>query len=501
VSPDPRTPVIIGTGTIVNRTNEGAPVRGPVDLLVEAARVAAADATARVGADAVLDAITDARSTWVGTGNLADPAGLTARALGLRDVTSELWMGGGESSGTILADVATRTAAGELDVTLLLSGEAWYSKVAAERGFGPPLPDEGDGIGAAPDVSVGEVIDFMDPAEIAIGIDQPISMYPLLETAIRAHSGRTLDEHMVWLGEFYERFSAVAADNPTAWDRIAHSATEIGTPSRTNRWVGLPYTKLMVSDERVDQASAAILCSFATAEALGVPAEKMVFPWITVEGNAPKMSRRTDLHSSPLAVNVGATLWSMTGLGPDDIAHVDLYSCFPSAVQQQAGGYGLGLDRQLTLTGGMRFAGGPWNGYPYHALTKMTEVLRADPGSIGLWSANGGAVSKLAATILSTAPPPSAFVATRAPVEGDALATRRPVSAEPGTRTSGTIETYTVMHDSKGVPRTGFVAITPDERSRMWGRIDEPGSLADMVATEVLGRTVHIDEAGQASID
>jgi hypothetical protein len=86
-------------------------------------------------------------------------------------------------------------------------------------------------------------------------------------------------------------------------------------------------------------------------------------------------------------------------------------------------------------------------------------------------------------------------------VEGDALATRRPVSAEPGTRTSGTIETYTVMHDSKGVPRTGFVAITPDERSRMWGRIDEPGSLADMVATEVLGRTVHIDEAGQASID
>jgi acetyl-CoA C-acetyltransferase len=170
-------------------------------------------------------------------------------------------------------------------------------------------------------------------------------------------------------------------------------------------------------------------------------------------------------------------------------------------VQQQANGYGLALDRQLTLTGGMRFGGGPWNGYPYHALSKMTETLRHDPGTIGLWSANGGAVSKLAATLLSTTPPPSAFRALRAAVEGDALATRRAVTATPGSTVGGSVETYTVMHDSKGIAHTGFVAITPDATSRMWGRIDESAAVEAMVTEDVLGRTVHIDADGHASID
>lgn len=498
---DPTTPVIIGTATVVNRTNSGAPVRNVIDLLAEAANLAASDAGSRSGADVVLGAVTDARSTWVGSGDPADPAGLTMRALGLTGVTSELWMGGGESSGTIFGDTATRIAAGEFDVTLLLSGEAWFSKTAAHRGFGPPLPPTGEEPGAAPTISAGGRLDFIDPAEVAVGIDAPISMYPLLENAIRAESGHTLSEHMDWLGRFYARFSAVAAANPTAWDRSLHSAIEIATPGPDNRWVGLPYTKLMVSDERVDQASAVILCSFATAERLGVPTDNLVFPWITVEGKAPTMSRRAELHSSPLAANVGATMWSATGLVPDDIAHVDLYSCFPSAVQQQAAGYRLGLDRQLTLTGGMRFGGGPWNGYPYHALSKLSEVLRGDPGSIGLWSANGGAVSKLAATILSTTPPPTAFRAMRATGDGNVLATRRVVTAEPDTPLDGSIETYTVMHDSKGVARVGFVAITPDESTRAWGRVDDPDAVAAMVTEEVLGRTVRIEAGHRASIE
>ena len=66
------------------------------------------------------------------------------------------------------------------------------------------------------------------------------------------------------------------------------------------------------------------------------------------------------------------------GRGVDDVAHADLYSCFPSAVQIAAAEIGLGLDRPLTVTGGLSFAGGPWNNYVTHSIATMAGVLRDD---------------------------------------------------------------------------------------------------------------------------
>ena len=67
----------------------------------------------------------------------------------------------------------------------------------------------------------------------------------------------------------------------------------------------------------------------------------------------------------------------------DDFAFVDLYSCFPSAVQIGAQELGFGLDRDLTVTGGLCFAGGPWNNYVMHAIATMVQRLREDPGAFG----------------------------------------------------------------------------------------------------------------------
>jgi acetyl-CoA C-acetyltransferase len=497
---DPTTPVIIGGGAVCNRTNEGALPAEPIALLVAAAREAAADA-GTASADAVLDAVEAARSTIIVTHEHPDPAGLAMQLLGRPEVTTEMWMGGGELVGTMLADTASGIAQGAPGVTLLLTGESWWSRTAEKRGRGPTLPRFEAPEGFVPGPTLGGLIDFVGPLEEAVGLDQPIMQYPILENAIRARAGRTVDEHRAWLGRLWSGFSAVAATNPTAWDRTAHPAHEIAAPSPTNRYVGLPYTKLMVSNEQVDQGFALLVCSVAEAERLGVPRDRWVFPWLTVQGAAPSMTERPDLSASPMAAIVGRTLWSASGLGPDDVAHLDLYSCFPAAVQQQAAGYGIGLDRTLTVTGGMRFGGGPWNGYPMHAFVRLVGLLREDAGAVGLCSANGGAVTKLAATLLSSTPPADPFRMLRPDEELGALPRRRGVAPGPGEAITAAVETYTVMHDSRGVPRTGFVAVAPDGSTRAWGRVDDEATVATMANEEVLGVTARIGDDGVATID
>jgi acetyl-CoA C-acetyltransferase len=220
-----------------------------------------------------------------------------------------------------------------------------------------------------------------------------------------------------------------------------------------------------------------------------------------VEGSAPTLTARVDLARSALAEVVGRTLWEASGLGPDDIGPVDLYSCFPSAVQQQAAGYGLSLDRPLTVTGGMRFAGGPWNGYPMHGMARMVQALRAEPDDIGLCSANGGVVTKLAATVFSSRPPARAFSHHRPDDELAALPRRRVARPDPVDGLEGAIETYTVVHDRTGSPTHGFVAVTPDDDHRCWGRVEHCDDLATMDGDdELVGHPVRIAGDGSARL-
>src|SRR5690606_29330895 len=119
--------------------------------------------------------------------------------------------------------------------------------------------------------------------------------------------------------------------------------------------------------------------------------------------------RRADLGRSPAIAVGGARCLELGGVGVDDVAHLDLYSCFPSAVQIAAEELGIGLDRPLTVTGGLTFAGGPWNDYVTHSIATMVGVLREDPGAIGFVTANGGLISKHAFGLYSTTPPAGGF--------------------------------------------------------------------------------------------
>ena len=133
-------------------------------------------------------------------------------------------------------------------------------------------------------------------------------------------------------------------------------------------------------------------------QSAGIPRERWVFPLAGADADDHWfLSHRLDFHSSPAIRLAGGSALSLAGAGIDDVAHLDLYSCFPSAVEIAAAELGLADDdpsRPLTVTGGLTFGGGPGNNYGTHAVASMIDALRADPGSLGLVTGVGWYLTK-----------------------------------------------------------------------------------------------------------
>ena len=85
------------------------------------------------------------------------------------------------------------------------------------------------------------------------------------------------------------------------------------------------------------------------------------------------LSERAELHRSPAIAANGRALSELTGVTASEVKHLDLYSCFPSAVRVQAAELGLAADRPWTVTGGMSFGGGPLNNYVLQSHARMMQ--------------------------------------------------------------------------------------------------------------------------------
>jgi acetyl-CoA C-acetyltransferase len=146
---------------------------------------------------------------------------------------------------------------------------------------------------------------------------------------------------------------------------------------------------------------------------------------------------------------------------------------------------GIDITRPLTVTGGLSFAGGPWNNYVSHSIATMSARLRDDPGAIGLVSGNGGYITKHAFGIYSTEPPADGFRHRDLQAEVDALPSRAACEDPDG---PASVESWTVMHDRDGNPETGLLAaLLPDGR-RAWGSTQDPAVVQAMATEELAGR-------------
>jgi acetyl-CoA C-acetyltransferase len=242
-----------------------------------------------------------------------------------------------------------------------------------------------------------------------------------------------------------------------------------------------------------------IVTSVEKAGALGIPRDRWVFPLAGAEAHDHyAVSHRLDLHSSPAIRLTGRKVLELAGRDIDDVAHVDLYSCFPSAVQIAAAELGLGIERDLTVTGGLSFAGGPWNNYVTHSIATMLDVLRDDPGSLGLVTANGGYLTKHSQVLYSTEPPAGGGGYRWASVqdEVDALP-QREVCEQLDSGQSGEIETWVVGYNREGEPERALAAVTLDDGRRAWADSTHPDTLNELVSgNEQIGRSVKLSAEG-----
>ncbi len=493
MSLDPRTPVIIGVGQRSQRVDRGEPALEPVDLMVEAARHAARDAS-----NIDVTAIDSVRTVGLLSWRYLDPGTLVAERLGVgHEVDSAVTAMGGNSPQMLVNESALDIAAGRTECALLAGAESWRTRMAFRADGGKPdwtvEPDD-----TAPARIIGSELQMNLEAETDLGIFMPVQVYPMFEQARRHHLGRSMDEHLGHLGRLWSGFSEVAAHNPHAWSQESMTPEEVVTPTPSNRMVGLPYTKVMNSNNAVEQGAAVLLCSVEVAERLGVPRDRWVFPLAGGDGHEhPFISHRDNLYTSPAVGVIGRATLDAAETTIDEVGHFDLYSCFPVAVQVGADELGIDLDRKLTQTGGLSFAGGPWNNYVMHGIAAMVDTLRADPGATGLVWGNGGYLTKHAFGIYSTAPPANGFRHVHPQDEIDALPSRELSTDHDG---PATVESWVVMHGRDGNPEAAFLALLLDDGRRAWGTTTDADAMAVMVAEDMIDRVVHRSADGQIAL-
>jgi acetyl-CoA C-acetyltransferase len=321
-------------------------------------------------------------------------------------------------------------------------------------------------------------------------------MYPMFETAIRAANGTSPDDHLDAIAALWSRFSHVAAGNPYAWIQHAMSPDEVAAVTPQNRMIGAPYRKVMNSNNDVDMGAAVVMCSVERAELLGVPRDRWVFPHAGTDCHEHLyVSHRWSFSDTPAIRLGGRRALELAGVGIDDIGIVDLYSCFPSAVQLGAASLGLPLDSQLTRTGGLSFAGGPWNNYVMHAIATVVNELRERQGELGLVWANGGYVTKHAFGVYGTHPP-GEFRHEYAQDEIDALP-RRDVAEGEDASGPADIEAYTVMFDRDGAPEQAIASCLRHDGRRAWALSGETDVTTALLDGEWVGRHVTVGSGGE----
>lgn len=474
MSLDPRTPVLVGCGQVIQRVDDPADGLEPLALMAEAAERAADDAGSRELLAAV-DSVRVPRGLW----RYSNPGALLAERFGSDRPQTGLGPISGSTVQVMLSGAATEIAAGRRDVVLLVGGECEHSKRRAKTA-GVPLRWS-----TQEDSEPDETFGSHDPGfgwwETTHRV-RPVQAFSLYENAIRHRRGDAPAAHRQRIARLWAGLADVGARNPYAWIKTAPDATTIATPSADNRMIAYPYTKYLVSNMVVDQGAALLLTSLEAARRHGVSEDRLVFPYASTDvGRGSGMPERHAYDEGAGMRLTSRRLFELVGAGPEDFAHVDLYSCFPAAVQMAAEAAGFSQDRELSVTGGLTFAGGPFNSYVMHAIATMMERLRATPGSRGYVSSVGGYMVKHAAAAYGTAPPEAGFrrenldeASLAEPVRTDHREFEGPI----------TVETFAVMPDAED-EETLLVACRTRDGGRAWARRTD-GSLIDSLDREEL---------------
>ncbi len=472
---DPRQPVLVGLGAAA----EAAPA---VELMTRAVQRAAEDAGA-IGLLGSLDRVGVLQGTW----SLTDPARTVARRVGspgARTYRFEIGVSQQEAINHALRAVAS----GECDVVALVGGEAraWARAGGAE-------PDEET---APPDEMVTRPPDFVADIERAAGmVLPPVVQYALIENALGAAEGMTVAAHREDIASLWARFNVVAQSNPVAAFPGPMAAADIAKPGPHNRPLAFPYNRWHAGQWTVDQATALLVCSAARAAEAGVPAERCLFPHVALHSSqAVTLTARRHLHAWPGMAVLGRAAEDHLGRPLREVRRAEVYSCFPVAVRVQQRALDLDTSGTPTLTGGMAFAGGPFNHFVLQAMVTMAASLRTEPAELGLVTTVSGMLSKPGLAVWSASPPSPAPLVQDLGAETVAATELAPVVADAPVEAAARVVSFTVTYggaDGLDPVRTALVADLADG-VRTAATCEDAATARLALAEGLIGRDVRV---------
>lgn len=492
---DPTTPILVGCGDVTDLTTPATDARSPLDLIAQAGRKALDDAGAP-GLSGIIDAVAmlrmfaDAAPRFsTSFGRSTNPPKSIANRLGLDPARCIYTWNGGNMPQYLVNMFAEQITAGEVRAALLVGGEALRTQHGATRS--DVKANWAEDPGGAPE-EIGDPRRGWSDYEERHLMRAAIAMYPLIENAIRGKRGRDVASHLVEMGRLFAGFAAVAKDNPYATRREGYSAEQLSTITPENRWIGFPYPRLMNANAYIDQAAAVVMTSVGHARVLGIPESKWVFLHGCADGHDHWFLSEREVIAGSAAIRNGARLaLDMAGKSVADMDFLDLYSCFPSAVEIACQEIGVAEDdpRGLTVTGGLPFFGGPGNSYVMHSISEMMRRVRGRPGSFGLVTANGNYITKHSFGVYSTTPTEGRWTRQDPAVlqrQLDALPKAPLVEAANG---PATIETYDIMY-GKSEPDFGIVMgrLTSTGERFLANTPRDVALLQDLQSKEGLGR-------------
>lgn len=476
-----RIPVLVGVGIATQREDDFRRALDPMALMLRAVQAAGLD-TGHTAALPGAQWIAVSRGRWTYT----NPAGAIARAVGANEAATVL-TSVGVLQQTLIGAACARIALGEAHTTLVAGSDAGYRLLRAQLAGKKAEEHSEQGV---PDEFWEPKNELRHPVELRAGLQMPVGLYAIMDSARRHAKGWSVEQHRQRLAERYAEFSRIAAANPHAWSQQELQPRDIRDASERNPMQAFPYTRSHCSSWNVDQASALLFCSERRASELGIPRSRWVYPLASTESNHMlPVSARAQLHACVGAHVAGQAALDGVGLRAQDIDLVDLYSCFPIAVESYAEALGLPADRPLTLTGGMSFAGGPYNNYELQATARAAELLREGRGRTALVSCVSGVLTKQGFGLWGLEAPRNGFVHADVSDEVGARAEAREVldSYTGPARVAG----HTVLH-GRGKPPRGVLLVDTPTGQRAMATTEAQGWIARLQEENYVGCDVQI---------
>ncbi|MBI9076327.1 MAG: acetyl-CoA acetyltransferase [Desulfatibacillum sp.] len=433
-----------------------------------------------------------------------DAPGMLSRNLDLKPSHTHYATMSGHTPQWFVNQAARRIASGESRVVLMAGAESQYTVKQSYKGQAKtdwPIRENPEivGDGTSPDLGTNSL-------ENSHQLMIPVNMYALFETAIRAASRKSPDDHQIVLGNLFEKFSRVAANNPFAWNRTACSAREISLPGPYNPVACHPYTRRMCANMNVDMSAALVMTSEEIARDLGIDPSKWVYPMGGADlNNIMYVTQRPRLDNSPALEHCVRLALEQAGLDLSQIQAFDLYSCFPSMVEMALSSLNLRADdpRPFTVTGGLPFFGGPMGNYSMHAIATVVDKIRAGSVDSAMITANGGFNTRHSVGIYGAKPSGAGWPPRDdSPIQEEILSATLP---EPESKANGDmrVEGYIVRNNRDGEPEKGLVLGSLENGRKTLARlVAEPALLRHFCNNELVGGLgrVHYDPVAQSNM-